>query len=110
MLLLITHILPVSIGSMAPYDPDAGLSETDLIVLGSLDTEGIWQEYLDGIDISDDLAWTRDARTMLYINSIAKLVYAFDFNNENGTICKWSVSIYCLIRLLNSVTEIAISP
>ena len=88
MLSLITHFLPVFIGSMAPYDPDAGLSETGLGVLGSLDTEGVWQEYLDGVDISNGLAWTRDARTMFYIDSIAKKVYAFDFDNENGTICK----------------------
>ena len=73
---------------MAPYDPEAGLTDSGLGVLGRLDTEGIWREYLDGIDVSNGLAWTIDTRTMFYIDSIVKKVYAFDFDNENGTICK----------------------
>ena len=60
-------------------------------IMGCLDTKGVWRQYLDNIDISNGLAWTKDARTMFYIDSLPRKVYAFDFDNENGTISKYWV-------------------
>ena len=92
----ITCVLPVVVspGSMGPYDPAKVLVDLGMGVLGCLDTKGVWRQYRDSVDISNGLAWTRDARTMFFIDTYQRKVYAFDFNNENGTICKsWSLDM-----------------
>ena len=73
---------------MGQFQPVEGIVELGMGVMGCLDTKGVWRQYLDGIGISNGLAWTRDAKTMFYIDSIPRKLYAFDFDNEKGTICK----------------------
>ena len=94
-------LLPhISAGSMGD-EPEPAVVERGMGILGCLDTKGVWRESLDNIDISNGLAWTKDAKTMFYIDSIPRKVYAFDFDNENGTICKWWVVTFCVINPLN---------
>ena len=44
------------------------------------------KKHLEDIDISNGLAWTEDTRTMYYIDSLPRKVYAFDFDINEGTI------------------------
>lgn len=46
------------------------------------------KKHLDNIDISNGLAWTEDNRTMFYIDSFPRKLYAFDFDIEEGKMSK----------------------
>lgn len=54
----------------------------------SLDLDRTVTKHLSGVYISNGLAWTGDNKTMFYIDSPPKKVYAFDFDLENGTVSK----------------------
>lgn len=54
----------------------------------SLDLDRTVTKHLSGVYISNGLAWTGDNKTMFYIDSPPKKVYAFDFDLENGTVSR----------------------
>merc|ERR1712241_1291719 len=54
-------------------------------VLGSLDTERRWKLHLKGVDLSNGMAWTSDGKTMFYIDSVPRKVYAYDYDANDGT-------------------------
>ncbi|KAJ8305663.1 hypothetical protein KUTeg_016208 [Tegillarca granosa] len=62
------------------------LSVEDTGHLYSLETNGSLRKHLDDINISNGMAWTRDTKTMYYIDTIPRKVYAFDFDIEAGKI------------------------
>jgi len=45
-----------------------------------------FRKALSGISISNGLAWTSDAKTMYYIDTPTKQVYAFDYDAVEGQI------------------------
>lgn len=61
--------------------------------LFSLDLDGKLKTHLDKISISNGLAWTEDKKTMYYIDSIPRQVYAFDYDIENGSIGNQRVAV-----------------
>lgn len=67
-------------GTMA-YDEAPGAA-----CLYRLDTDGTVARVLDGVTISNGLAWTADARTMYYIDSPTRRVDAFAFDPDTGSI------------------------
>ncbi|KAK3088774.1 hypothetical protein FSP39_023620 [Pinctada imbricata] len=54
--------------------------------LYSMDVDGSLMDRLDKIGISNGLGWTEDNRTMFFIDSIPRKVYAFDFDINDGSI------------------------
>lgn len=67
-------------GTMA-YNQAAGAA-----ALYCLDTDGAVTEVLNGVTISNGLAWSRDGDTMFYIDSPTQRIDAFDFTLSTGTI------------------------
>jgi sugar lactone lactonase YvrE len=51
-----------------------------------LDTTGRIELVLDGLTISNGVGWSPDGRTMYLVDSGPRVVYAFDFDDEQGTI------------------------
>jgi len=68
-------------GSMG-CEPSPAVVERGMGILGCLGVDGAWHQHLEKIDISNGLAWTKDA--MYYIDSIPRKVYAFDYDNEGA--------------------------
>lgn len=51
-----------------------------------LDDGGVLTKVLDGLSIANGLGWTADARTMFYIDSLARAVWAFAFDPATSTL------------------------
>lgn len=51
------------------------------------------QTMLDGVTISNGLAWTPDGRTLYYVDSPTRRVQAFDFDGEKGTLLRGRTAI-----------------
>lgn len=71
--------------------PDGRLyvSTTDAQHLGAfyrVDADGSITELVDHIGCGNGLAWTKDAKTLYYVDSPDRMIYAFDFDKENGTV------------------------
>lgn len=56
-------------------------------------TKGQLKHHLGKIDISNGLDWTSDHRTMFYIDSVPRKVYAFDFDITKGEISNQRVAV-----------------
>jgi sugar lactone lactonase YvrE len=65
-------------GSMA-YDKHKGAGG-----LYRLDPDGTVEQLLDGVTISNGLAWTPDGRTLYYIDTPLQRVDAFDYDTATG--------------------------
>jgi sugar lactone lactonase YvrE len=48
--------------------------------------DGALNKKADGITVSNGLAWSPDARTMMWSDTKAHAVYAFDFDRDSGSI------------------------
>lgn len=78
--------------------------------LYSLDVDRTLKKQLPDIYLSNGLAWSGDNRTMFYIDSPIKKIYAFDFDVESGSIsklynmtnCKLQLEILCLDAVIKS--------
>lgn len=51
-----------------------------------LDPTGKTEKILDSISISNGIAWTRDGKSLFYIDTPTRKVMAYDFNQKSGTI------------------------
>lgn len=61
--------------------------------LYSLGKDGVIKPHIDNIDISNGLAWSIDNKIMYFIDSLARQVYAFDYDIASGSICTSSLFI-----------------
>ena len=76
-------------GTMGHDDPPG--SGKFLPNLGSLYSQGGIQEaeikkHLGDLTISNGLAWSSDGRTMFFIDTVPRKLYAFDYDQQAGTI------------------------
>jgi L-arabinonolactonase len=51
-----------------------------------LDADLRWRRMVEGVTVSNALAWSPDAKTMYYGDSTAKTVWAWDFDPDSGDI------------------------
>jgi sugar lactone lactonase YvrE len=58
-----------------------------------LDSNGSVEQMLSGLTISNGLGWSRDGRTMYLADSGPRVVHAFSFDGERGTIADGRVLI-----------------
>ena len=56
--------------------------------LYSVEKDVSLKAHLTDIDISNGLAWTDDTKTMYYIDSFPRHVYAFDYDIATGEMSK----------------------
>lgn len=54
--------------------------------LHRIDPDGRATRVLEGIGISNTLVWAPDDRTLYFADSVPKILYAFDFDAEEGSI------------------------
>lgn len=54
----------------------------------SLDLDGTVKVHKTGVSISNGPAWSEDNRTMFYADSLARKIWAYDFDLDSGTIGK----------------------
>ncbi|KAK3088769.1 hypothetical protein FSP39_023562 [Pinctada imbricata] len=74
-------------GTFGELEDSNDLSKMDHIGhLYSLDVDGSITERLDKIGISNGLAWTQDTKTMYFVDSIPRKVYAFDYDISDASI------------------------
>jgi sugar lactone lactonase YvrE len=71
------------------YNPETGECTGSLYRLG---VDLSYERILDGIGISNGLAWSPDDRTMYYIDTYKHRVDAFDFEPETGSIDRCRVA------------------
>lgn len=76
-----------------PADPELGTG-----VLYSVDNNGELKAHVDNLDISNGIAWSRDNKTMFFIDSIPRKVFAFDFDLERGEISTPDHAIKDILR------------
>jgi len=55
--------------------------------LYSFGSDHVIKQHLDQIDISNGLAWSLDNTIMYYIDSLARQVFAFDYDIATGSMC-----------------------
>ena len=78
-------------GTMGHDDPPgSGKFVPKLGSLYSLDCQGAQIKYhLGGFTISNGMAWSSDNTTMFFIDTAARSVFAFDYDQQAGTIGKY---------------------
>ena len=54
--------------------------------------KGILKKRVDVVDLSNGLAWTADDKTMYYIDSLPRSIYAFDYDADSGNVSKLGLS------------------
>jgi sugar lactone lactonase YvrE len=55
-----------------------------------VDRDGSVEQMLDGVTISNGLAWSADGRTMFYVDTPTRRIDAFDFDGQRGLIAnRW---------------------
>lgn len=75
------------------YEDKSGNIEMEIGHLYSFDLEGKLKSHLDKLCISNGLCWTEDNKTMYFIDSIPRKVFAFDYNEENCEISNQRVAV-----------------
>ena len=59
--------------------------------LFSVEVDGSLKVRKPGVSLSNGLAWTEDNKTMYYIDSIPRKVFAYDFDIKSGDISKYTI-------------------
>ena len=67
-------------------EKQAAVVEPEQGSLYCLYTDGTVKKQVENVTISNGLAWSADNKTMFYIDSIPRCVYAFDYDIENGNV------------------------
>ena len=70
------------------YEPVPAKPEPEKGSLYRLDVDGTLTACVDKINISNGLAWTKDQKTMYFIDSAPRKIYGFDHEAETGAISK----------------------
>jgi sugar lactone lactonase YvrE len=65
---------------------DEEMLSRPLGVLYRLDPDGSLHQVVDGLIVSNGLAWTADGRTMFHSDSKAQVIWAYDYDPEQGSI------------------------
>jgi len=66
---------------------------TKSAALYMVDSNRTVEKKLDSVAISNGIVWTKDKKTMYYIDTPLKNIRAFDYNNETGEISNERVAI-----------------
>lgn len=74
-------------------EKDSAVVVPNLGSLFSLETDGTVKKRKEGVTISNGLAWTSDSRTMYYIDSTPRKVYAYDFDIKTGSMSNERIAI-----------------
>jgi len=72
-------------GSMG-HEPSPAVVEPQMGSLFSLDKDHVVRSHRSKVDLSNGLAWTQDNKTMFFIDSVPRKIYAFDFDIDAGVI------------------------
>ena len=62
----------------------------DDAALYSLERDGSIRTRAEGISLSNGLAWTADNKTMYFVDSLPRTIYAYDFDVESGDMSRWT--------------------
>lgn len=73
------------IGTMGPIETDIP-SMKKIGSLYCLDLDGSLRTMIQEVGISNGLAWSKDGKTMYYIDSTPRQMYRFDFDGSTGKI------------------------
>lgn len=87
-----------TMGFILPDEAELKVEETGYLF--TLESDGSLKKHLDDIHISNGLAWTRDRKTMYYIDSIPRKVFAFDYDAETGNIRNQRVAVDFAVKSL----------
>ncbi len=61
--------------------------------LYSIEADGSYKERLDKITISNGIVWTKDAKTMYYIDTPTSNIRAFDYDKASGDISNERIAV-----------------
>ena len=50
-------------------------------------------KHAEDLDISNGIAWSLDNKIMYYIDTLTRMIEAFDFNLETGEISKYGFTV-----------------
>lgn len=73
-------------GTMGPLDEQGELAEFNKSSLFKLDHDLVFTDWVKKVSISNGLAWSHSKKIFYYIDSPAKAVYVFDYDDEAGAI------------------------
>ncbi|XP_069191091.1 regucalcin-like [Procambarus clarkii] len=73
-------------GTMGPLDASGELLEFNTSSLFKYDHDLVFTRRVEKVTISNGLAWSHDRKHFYYIDSPAKAVYHFDYDDAAGTI------------------------
>lgn len=62
--------------------------------LYSIESNGSFKERLDNITISNGIVWSKDTKTMYYIDTPTKKIRAFDYDVQTGNISNERVAVH----------------
>jgi len=79
------------VGTMG-YESEPAVNELEKGCLYKLDKDKEIHTMVEGVSISNGLAWTADNTVMYYIDSIPRHVYAYDFDQASGSICMFEIN------------------
>ena len=84
--------------------PEVGNAKVEpaAAALYTLDVDRSISKQVSKVHISNGLAWTEDNRTLYYIDSIPRKVFAYDYDLESGTISESPLGCWRLDVLLLS--------
>ena len=74
--------------------------ETDIGRLYCLDTGNLQQVDKEPIQLSNGLAWNADETVMYFVDTLPRVVYAYDFDLTNGAIGIQYISCFMLFTVL----------
>lgn len=74
-------------------EKQAAVVEPEQGSLYCLYTDGSIKKQVENVTISNGLAWSSDNKTMYYIDSIPRCVYAFDYDIETGNINNQRIAV-----------------
>ena len=75
-----------------------GVLEHNQGSLYSLELDGTIRRHKGQITISNGLAWSSDNKTMYYIDSTPRKVWAYDFDLASGTMSKYTYQKFIAFR------------
>jgi len=75
------------------HEPAPAQVQPGMGSLYSLDSSHNVTRQKDKVDLSNGLAWTKDTKTMFFVDSVPRKIYAFDFDINKGAISNERVAL-----------------